>query len=156
VFESRVDRVSYRPDGRAIAVVCKSENLSLWLLGPEPLALLRTRIFRVSGYWYYPVAFEPGGRWLVAGSGEGQRGALRVWDATAGQPLDRRIELGERFAAWLSYSPDGRLLQATEPGGIVRLWDAATDRPLAIPFLRIPGDLRTSFHPSGRALLAAP
>ena len=29
-FDSRVNHVTYRPDGRAIAVVCKSEVLSLW------------------------------------------------------------------------------------------------------------------------------
>ena len=114
---------------------------------------MKTRIFGAAGY--APVAFEPGGRgW--SRSGEGQGGTLRFWDAATGQPLNRRIDLGEHPIHWLSYSPDGRLLQITEQGGVVRLWDAATDRPLTYPFLRIPNHLKTGFHPSGRALLAAP
>ncbi len=153
-FATRVIQVLFRPDGRAIAVVSRGETLSLWTLQPDRRELLRTPLNGTIGH--SPVAIEPGGRWIVAWSLAGQGAGLRFWDATSGQPLDRRIDLGESFTPWLSYSPDGQLLQVAEPGGLVRLFDASTDRPLSYPFVRIPGGLRTAFDETGRALLATP
>lgn len=153
VFDSRVEYAVFRPDGQAIAVVTRRETLSLWALKPEPRLLLRTPLQYASGY--FPIAFDPAGRWLVAWSGE-KSSALHFWDARSGQALARRIPLGDRYTRWLSYSPDGRMLVAVDGDGMIRLRDAETDRLLAFPIVRIPDVSRVAFFPSGQAFLAVP
>ncbi len=152
-LESRAEYAVFRPDGRAIAVVTRREELSLWSLDTEPRPILRTRLRSANGA--APVAFDPGGRWLVAWSGEGGS-ILRFWDAGTGRPLARRIPLGNGSTRRLAYSPDGRMLLVVETGGVIRLRDAETDRLLAFPLVRIPDGSRVACFPSGRAFLSLP
>jgi WD40 repeat protein len=71
------------------------------------------------------MAFDPAGR-LVTG---GMDGAIKVWDATTGQPIGEPIRANLGRLVDLEFSPDGSTMATTSTNGAVRLWDAKTLEP---------------------------
>ena len=77
-----------------------------------------------------PVSFSPDGKWVSAGSREGE---AKVWEVDNGRLV---YELkGMRGAVRrVEFSPDGKRLATVEMlGGGERLWDAATGEPVTPP-----------------------
>ena len=97
----------------------------------------------------FSAAWSPDGGRAVTGGGDG---TARVWDAATGESLLRLGRVGWGFSRAesvdaVAYGPDGRTILTDGPStgsGSVRLWDAATGKPLADPPARGPaGSART-------------
>ena len=72
------------------------------------------------------VAFDPQGRRIVSGSGDG---TVRVWDADTGAEL----HCLRGHAGWVksvAFDPQGRRIVSGSDDGTVRVWDAATGTEL--------------------------
>jgi WD40 repeat protein len=110
------------------------------------------------------LALSPDARAVVM---EGPDTTAQVWDTTTGQPLGSPLRHKEPFTA-AAFSPDGRLLVTgagklfdiprpgeSEPRGEVRLWEAATGKPLgALPHAA--GPVRAvTFSTDGKSVLIA-
>ncbi len=111
--------------------------------------------------------FSPDGRNVLIGA---SRGRAIIWDTVTAEPLlpvlshdvkqTRQGANGEVNV--VEYSPDGRTILTAIPQGTVRLWDAATGRPIGEP-LRPEGEaldpwgymrrLHVAFSPDGQTLL---
>ena len=153
-FETQVVVVDFRPDGGALAVSCLGSSISLWEIGREIKLLCPPQ--PISSGYVAPLAFNRSGRLLASCWTEKGLASVRYWDTKNGQLIDRRITLGDQPAYALAYSPDGRFLVTAERGGILRCWDALTDRPIPFPSIRIPDGSNVSFHGRGAGLLVVP
>ena len=118
-------------------------------------------------------SFSPDGRTvLTATAGEGEGGRAQLWDVTAGKRLGRPLPfLGEGLkglrhgqslpcspgVSTAAFSPDGKTVLTAVEGGL-RVWDAATRKPIGEP-LRPPDDKSpfptAAFGPDGRVILTA-
>ena len=79
--------------------------------------------------------------------------ASDVWDLTAGKPVRLWSLVGTVTAA--QFGPGGRLVTAvrSETGAVVRVWDAASGRPLT-PAVTWPNPVRqVAFDPAGGQVL---
>jgi eukaryotic-like serine/threonine-protein kinase len=105
----------------------------------------------LSGHRYdvASVAFAPDGRSFVTG---GVDGFLFIWDTMTGQRLH---DLGQHAtsADQLTFTPDGRLLFASEVGVGIHLWHLATLREVGFIEAKDPGvDQWVEASPDGRWL----
>jgi WD40 repeat protein/serine/threonine protein kinase len=81
------------------------------------------------------VAVSPDGRRIASASLDdpGPYGAvLTVWDAATGNALYSIPAHEERITS-LAFSPHGRRLASADSGGVIKLWDARTGRPVRLP-----------------------
>ncbi|MEE9401740.1 MAG: PQQ-binding-like beta-propeller repeat protein [Desulfobacteria bacterium] len=126
-LEDVVHSVAYSPDGKLLATA--SRQLILWnaatgervaeldvslMMSPENLVT-------VEGSEIVSVAFDPTGRILASGTGQGQ---VTLWDVDSGQ---RILSLGacanDGRSASVEFSPDGGTLGVGCLGGAVTLWN---------------------------------
>jgi WD40 repeat protein/Leucine-rich repeat (LRR) protein len=116
-------------NGKVLATVQNEGHLLLWdaVTGKELVPLARHQ-----GLTYpRPVAYAPDGKTIATA---GREQAIRLWERS-GRSL-RVIPVPGHEPAWLSFSPDGRLLAASllsfapqQAGwGKVRVWEAQTAR----------------------------
>ena len=101
------------------------------------------------------IAFSPDGKALVLIGSQ----HIRRWDLTRNQEMPSGHELGQTMNA-VALSPDGRLAVSCNWVGAVRLWDAATGKPLRVLTPPLPQkpwwiDARLAFTSDGRLLVTA-
>src|SRR5262249_29198716 len=123
-----VRRLEFSPDGKALALA-----RAPWLAGgPDPgdLQILDARTGRLlralpgppgGAFW---VAFNPRGPALATA---GWKGLIQLWDPGTGREL---LRLRHEGALSVAFHPQGGYLASGGPRS-VRLWDAATGKPLA-------------------------
>jgi WD40 repeat protein len=96
------------------------------------------------------VAFAPGGKVLITGSGVG---AVRLWPLQGGEPRKLLADLGKVNA--VTVSPDGRRVAAAGANGAVGQWDAATGEAFP-PCTGHKGEvLAVAYSPDGKLLASA-
>src|SRR5260370_1156029 len=91
---------------------------------------------RGGGGWASPwrtraasAACRPEGSAVLAGGGDGGRGAIRLWEAAPGAALHHQLE-ADGIAWQVALSPDGRSCAVASGGGNVGLWDLAAGKRL--------------------------
>lgn len=150
--------LAFSPDGRLLATGAAAADGSVRLWDPHTGAQLGKAV-RASREVIWDVAFDPAGttvaavgygdvvsRWSVEGAG-GDRPRL-----VPAKPNRLRGHSGAVNAA--AFSPDSRLLATGDHGGTIRLWNAATGRPLGEPLAAGSSITDLSFDP-GSAILAS-
>ncbi len=73
------------------------------------------------------VAFSPDARQLIAADGN----SAQIWDVASGRLL-HRLEGHSGKVMSATFSPDGRRIITGALDGAIRIWDAATGRPMAV------------------------
>src|SRR5262249_33927790 len=78
-----------------------------------------------------------------------------LWDASTGRPASREMKHADAIATGaVAFSPDGKAVAIGYDDGSVRLWDAATARPIGPAWrLRHPA-VGVAISPDGRSVLA--
>ncbi|HWE38915.1 MAG TPA: protein kinase [Isosphaeraceae bacterium] len=146
--------VSYRPDGRRLAVLCGGgELLLLDAEAGRELRRWRAHDREPAHHWINngAVRFSPDGRSVLTW---GMGNDLRVWEADTGRlryaPMSHRDKCHD-----VEFSPDGRLMALASYDGSVRVRNLATGAVVAA--LPDHPDLvyAAAFSPDGRLLVTA-
>src|SRR5262249_40429597 len=95
------------------------------------------------------IAFSADGKWVAAG---GNRTTVKVWGVTSGTEHAQLQAKEPLYAAYLTFSPDGKRLAAGGPHGI-RIWELSTRKELRRVEDRYIGWL--DFAPDGKTLAAS-
>jgi WD40 repeat protein len=146
--------VSYRPDGRRLAVLCGGGELLVFdAESGRELRRWQAHNREDPQHWINngKVRFSPDGRSLLTW---GMGHDLRVWEAETGQP--RYPPIGHRDKCHdVQFSPDGRLMAVASYDGSVRVRNVATGA--AVVELPDHPDIVYSaqFSPDGRLLVTA-
>jgi WD40 repeat protein len=148
--------VVFAPDSRTVAVGSRYAPIQQWDVATGAWR----RLFHgyVCGFRCSAVVFAPDGK-TIAG-GDGDAGTVKIWEVASGRVVRTfekpRDEKNPRFphnAEHILFSPDGsRLLADSGPGGLIQVWEVATNREL----LRIEtkADISSmALSPDGRLLL---
>ncbi len=144
--ESRIDVLTFSPDGRLLLTGTHDGTVSLWRADTGE---------QVARPWRH------GGAVIVAAfSGDGRRfitcdwhGPPRVGDTATGEPVgDALAQVHERLMA---LSPDGEAIATLEGAGVVRLRAVDLGGPDGEP-IRAGGDVRAvAFSPDGKLMVTA-
>jgi WD40 repeat protein len=152
--------VTFSPDGRRI--VGASDNaVRIWdvATGQPVGAPLEGHTDTVNA-----VAFSPDGRRIVSGSDDE---TIRIWDVATGKlarppirtPYPYRDDPGKSVLSGVrsvAFSPDGRRIASGSQDETIRIWNAATGRPIGLPLAGHQWWVENiGFSPDGRNLLSA-
>jgi RNA polymerase sigma factor (sigma-70 family) len=155
--QRRVHVFAFAPKGKLLATADRVARRAPWAAGPVislwQLGTLK-RVRRLRGHRdaVLVLAFSPGGKTLVSGSG---RDKVRLWDVDTGTRLHT---LGRGISS-VRFSPNGKLL-ATYNGSSLILWDVAGGRELRRLAGRLDGSSTlngrdVAFTPDGKTLITA-
>jgi WD40 repeat protein len=102
------------------------------------------------------LVFSPDGKHLACGQVASGGGTVSVWELASDFTSGKRVWecQMERDPISLAYSPDGRLVAASEWGGkTIHVWDAAdSQRHFILGSPQAVSETKISFHPNGRYL----
>jgi serine/threonine protein kinase/WD40 repeat protein len=139
--DDRVERLLFRPDGRAILACCL-QTARLWEVPTgRPVSPPITLGGHVEG-----IAFSPDGSRFVAG---GPENTVRLWSGATGAPLGPPLK-GPARPTDAAFSPDGSLLVVGYADGSARLWDVPTFQPLGPPVVQRSAILAVAWDADGR------
>ena len=131
-----VDGVAVTPDSKYVVSGAFDKTVRVWDAATgNPVGVPIEERAYVSS-----VAVSPDGKCIISGSWDH---AVRIWDVTTGQAVGKPLE-GHTGAAWkVAVSPDGKYIvsgsgenpdsASGQPDNTVRLWDAATGKPIGAP-----------------------
>jgi len=112
-----VGQISFRPDGKRLAVANMDGVPKVWELATQREVLsLQSEAQPAKA-----IGYSPDGRLIATG---GDEGIVWVWDASDGAKTFT-LPLGGIIHS-LSFSPDGARLAAASEDGSVKVWEAAT------------------------------
>src|SRR5581483_1821318 len=119
---SRVECLSFSPDGRLLASGSADATIRLWDTGTGH----ELRVLTGQGAGVTAVGFSPDGRWLASG---GLDGAVIVWEVSTGRET-MRIPAHKLSIRAVAFSPDGQALASASADSSIRLWDFRNQREL--------------------------
>jgi WD40 repeat protein len=124
----RVLAMTFSPDSKRFAFNNRSDK-GIQLVDVAEGKVIRT--FKGHKDHVYEMTFTADGATLISG---GEDGTIRVWDVASGKE-QRRYRDEKEAVRCLALAPDGKTLTyGTLPGGLVHIWDIATNRDLVPPW----------------------
>jgi WD40 repeat protein len=143
-----IGQVRFAPDGRVLITASDDFTATVWNVATAtPWETLRGHGGAVSG-----VAVSLDGKTAYTGSLDG---TVIAWDMAGDRRLGRPLTFSTEplEAAGLAVSPDGALAAVTQPGGQIRLLDAASLEPVGEPLAVADGLVQQlAFSSDGRTL----
>jgi WD40 repeat protein len=148
-----VTALTFSASGRTLAVGDGTGTLRLYNVTAARPALTASVKAAHKGGPVWSLAFAPDGKSLASG---GVEGSLKLWDTTRSVPTVRATPTGhtERVRS-LAFAADGKTLASAGGGDeTVRLWDAASGKPVGEP-LKVKGTATGVALPTGGELWAS-
>jgi WD40 repeat protein len=142
-------QLAFSPDGRHLASFAAVDEVICWDV-PRSRSLRLTHLWDKSPVGADPITrISPDGRWAALA---GQK-SVRLYDAGGGKVVGRIQWTGGRTAD-LAFSPAGDRLAVATEGGIVRIWEIPSGRPVRAIDTNRHGQAVSwlLFTPDGRAL----
>jgi len=118
---SRVNDVSFAPNGELLASASGDRTIRLWKPDGTEVATLEGHTARV-----WAVAFSPDSKILASASVDG---SVRLWDAETFQQLQVLDGHTDRVLA-VTFAPDGKTLASGSADESIKLWDVASGKEL--------------------------
>ena len=155
------DQVTYNPSGTILAT--GKLNAGRWGSATYLWSVANRRVIAVLSFrdgGDSPLAFSPDGQTLALGdntTGQGPAGdgKIRLWNVRTRTVQGALIDPGRRAIGLIAYSPDGKMLAATD-GTHIYVWDVARRKLLTvIPGPRHQALFSLAFSPDGRSVAAA-
>ena len=109
--------ITFSPDGRFLAIVDSTGEISLWHVVEE------AQIWQKKGHtdWIRSVAFDARGQTLASGSHDK---TIKLWDVKTGE-LIKSLDNGSRVYS-VAFSPEYDILASGGDEEVVKLWDIRT------------------------------
>jgi WD40 repeat protein len=139
--------ISYRPDGRCLAINCANLVHVFDAATGRELYPPLTNLLAVS--W---LEFSPDGRLLVSAGADtsNKAGDARVWEADTGKLLWRLPH--EDGVRWATFSPDNSRVATASEDHTARVWSLASGAPVTAPLWHGQRVGALAFSPDGRML----
>ncbi|MBY0231097.1 MAG: hypothetical protein K2W96_17570 [Gemmataceae bacterium] len=164
VFKTAIEyfgNFTLSPDGKTVAVPLQnSDVLLIELASGKILKTLTTKQKHA-----FSVRYSADGKMLAIGGGgefddDGWLGTIELWDVAKGKRV-RSWKAHRHTVLHMAFSPDGKILASGGTVDCVRVWDAATGKPMYRLHEKIEGTsdarcLGVAFLPDGKALLTLP
>jgi WD40 repeat protein len=140
-----VETVAYSPDGKQILSASRDRTLRLWDAAGQPITVLRGHADAVQS-----AAWLPDGKRAVSA---GADASVKVWDLATGNCL--RTLPCDAPSRFVTVSPDGATIAASNERGWIHLWDPNDGIPRQRFFGRARGGWCLGFSPDGARLALA-